>query len=113
MAENRGRSNKPERPSNDAPALVPEAHADETINDHTKWKLPKAAKARLGKGGINVLQFSPDGKKLVSGTMEGNIQMWDTETGIGLFSFTNQDPDNVQYGVKEAANADIDTTVVI
>ena len=60
---------------------------------------------------ISVLVFSPDGKKLVSGTMEGNIQMWDTETGIGLISLTEQDPDNVKYGVKEAANAEPDATV--
>ena len=61
---------------------------------------------------ISVLVFSPDGKKLISGTMEGNIQMWDTETGIGLISLTEQDTDNVKHGVKEAADADPDTTVV-
>ena len=60
---------------------------------------------------ISVLVFSPDGKKLISGTMEGNIQMWDTETGIGLVSLTEQDPDNVKYGVKEAADAEPDATV--
>ena len=54
---------------------------------------------------ISVLMFSPDGKKLVSGTMEGNIQMWDTETGIGLISLAEQDPDSVKYGVKAAAEA--------
>ena len=31
--------------------------------NHTKWKLPKEAKARFGKGGINVLRFSPDGQQ--------------------------------------------------
>ena len=61
---------------------------------------------------ISTLVFSPDGKKLVSGTMDGNIQMWDTETGIGLVSFTERDPDDVKYGVKEAAEADRDATVV-
>ena len=60
---------------------------------------------------ISALVFSPDGKKLVSGTMDGNIQMWDTEAGIGLVSLTEQDPDNVKYGVK-AADADPDATVV-
>ena len=60
---------------------------------------------------ISVLMFSPDGKKLVSGTMEGNIQMWDTETGIGLISLAEQDPDNVKYGVKAAAEAGPDATV--
>ena len=61
---------------------------------------------------MSALVFSPDGKKLVSGTMGGNIQMWDTETGIGLVSLTEQDPDDVKYGVKEAIDADPDATVV-
>ena len=61
---------------------------------------------------ISALAFSPDGKKLVSGTMGGNIQMWDTETGIGLVSLTEQKPDDVKYGVKEAVDADPDATVV-
>ena len=34
-----------------------EAQTDETDKDYTKWELPKAAKARLGKGGINALQY--------------------------------------------------------
>ena len=61
---------------------------------------------------ISALVFSPDGKKIVSGTLDGNVQMWDTETGIGLISLTEQDPENVKYGVKEAAEADRDATVV-
>ena len=61
---------------------------------------------------ISTLVFSPDGKKLVSGTMAGNIQMWDTETGIALVSFTEQDPDDVKYGVKAAVDADPNTTIV-
>ena len=62
---------------------------------------------------ISVLLFSPDGKKLVSGTMEGNIQMWDTETGIGLFSLTELDPDNVKHGLKKAAEANSDATIEV
>ena len=61
---------------------------------------------------ISALVFSPDGKKLISGTMDGSIQMWDTEAGIGLVSLTEQNPDNVKYGVKAAADADPDATVV-
>ena len=33
---------------------------------------------------VTVLVFSPDGKKLVSGTAGGKVQMWDAETGTAL-----------------------------
>ena len=33
--------------------------------DPTQWNLPEDAKARLGKGRINEIQYSPDGKLLV------------------------------------------------
>ena len=36
---------------------------------------------------ISALVFSPDGKKLVSGTMGGKVQMWDAETGVELAPF--------------------------
>ena len=49
--------NKPERQPNDASAVIAEAKAEEIAEDWTKWELPKAAKARLGKGGINTMQF--------------------------------------------------------
>jgi WD40 repeat protein len=61
---------------------------------------------------ISALVFSPDGKKLISGTMDGNIQMWDTETGIALVSFTELNPDDVKYGAKAAVDADPNTTIV-
>ena len=82
-----GRSSKSEQPPDDVPALVSEAHADELIDDYTKWELPKEAKARLGKGGINVLQFSPDGTRLAVGNNIG-IWLYDVETGkeIDMFS---------------------------
>ena len=56
-----------------------EAQTDATVKDYTKWELPKEAKARLGKGGINAIQFSPDGNRLAVG---GNIGVWlyDVET---------------------------------
>ena len=38
------------------------------------------------------LGFSPDGKKLISGATDGKVQMWDTETGVLLTSFTEQNP---------------------
>ena len=76
-----------EHPSDDAPALVTEAQADESVNDYSQWALPKEAKARLGKGGINVLQFSPDGTQLAVGSNIG-VWLYDVETGeeISLFA---------------------------
>jgi len=72
---------------NDVSALVAEAQADETDKDYSQWELPKEAKARFGKGGINAIQFSPDGTQLAVGT---NIGMWlyDVETGEEKSLFT-------------------------
>ena len=36
---------------------------------------------------ISALAFSPDGKKLISGTMGGKVQMWDAKTGAELAPF--------------------------
>ena len=80
-----GRS-KSEQSPDDALARVAEAHADELIDDYTKWQLPKQAKARLGKGGIRALQFSPDGTQIAVGS---NIGVWiyDAETGKEITMF--------------------------
>ncbi len=51
--------------------------------DSTKWKLPDGAKARLGKGFVYDLTYSPDGKLLAaSGTM--GIWIYDADTGEEL-----------------------------
>ena len=80
------KSSKSEQPPKDAQAFVAEAHADELVNDYTKWHLPKAAKARLGKGGINDLQFSLDGTQLAVGNNIG-IWLYDVETGREISMF--------------------------
>ena len=80
------KSSKSEQPPKDTQAFVAEAHADELIDDYTKWQLPKAAKARLGKGGINDLQFSPDGTQLAVGSNTG-IWLYDVETGKEISMF--------------------------
>ena len=81
------KSNTPKQRSNDAPAFVAEAQTDETFKDFSQWALPKKSKARLGKGGINVLQFSPDGTQLAVGSNIG-VWLYDVETGkeISLFA---------------------------
>ena len=65
---------------NDVSASVADAQSDETDKDYSQWALPKAAKARFGKGGINVIQFSPDGTQLAVGSNIG-IWVYDAETG--------------------------------
>ena len=80
------KSRKSEQPPKDTQAFVPEAHADELVDDYTKWELPKEAKARLGKGGINDLQFSPDGTQLAVGNNFG-IWFYDIETGKEIDMF--------------------------
>ena len=81
-----GRSSKSEQLPDDTPALVAEAHADELVDDYTKWELPKEAKARLGKGGINVLQFSPDGTQIAVGSSIG-AWLYDAKTGKKITMF--------------------------
>ena len=68
------------------PAAIAEAQGDEIVEDYTQWELPKAAKARLGKGGINDIQFSPDGTQLAVGNDIG-IWLYGAKTGkeIALF----------------------------
>ena len=80
------KSNIPDRKRNNIPALYAEAQTDKTAEDYAKWELPTEAKARLGKGGINVIQFSPDGVQLAVGSNIG-IWLYDVETGKELSLF--------------------------
>ncbi|MYB64268.1 WD40 repeat domain-containing protein [Candidatus Poribacteria bacterium] len=48
--------------------------------DNTQVGLPEGAIARLGKGGISVMQFSPDGTRLAVGTSIG-VWLYDVKTG--------------------------------
>ncbi len=50
-----------------------------TAQDYTQWSLPEGAKARLGKGEISGIAYSPDGTRLaVAGTI--GIWLYDTAT---------------------------------
>ena len=55
--------------------------------------LPPQVNYRLGKGGINVMQFSPDGSKLAVGSSVG-AWVYDIETGEGIPMQFNQ-PKNI------------------
>ena len=96
--------------------------------DSTHWRLPEGAKARLGKGDIreiayspngkhlavagsigiwlydmttyqevalwtgymvpiSSIAFSPDGKTIVSGSNDGNVRLWDVNTGKNIQTF--------------------------
>ena len=41
---------------------------------------------------ITAAAFSPDGNKLVAGTSDGKVQMWDAKTGVHLTSFFDKQP---------------------
>ena len=48
--------------------------------EYTQWHLSEGAIARLGKGKINDVEFSPDGKTVVTGTQQALIVLWDVDT---------------------------------
>ena len=55
--------------------------------DNTKVGLPEGAIARLGKGGINLMRFSPDGTRLAVGTDVG-VWLYDVPDGKETALFT-------------------------
>ena len=55
--------------------------------DNTKVGLPEGAIARLGKGGINLMRFSPDGTRLAVGTDVG-VWLYDVPDGQETALFT-------------------------
>ncbi len=55
--------------------------------DNTKVGLPDGAIARLGKGGINLMRFSPDGTRLVVGT-DVAVWVYDVSDGKEAALFT-------------------------
>ena len=69
-----------EKQPDEVPVRFGAAESDETFKDWTQWQLPEKAKARLGKGGVNVIQFSPDGAQLAVGSNIG-VWLYDVETG--------------------------------
>ena len=78
--------NNPEQQPNDASESIAETQAEEVAEDYTKWELPQAAIARLGKGGTNALAFSPDGNLLAVGSNIG-VWLYDAKTGKEVTMF--------------------------
>ncbi len=66
----------------DSTELIPQPSNVEYI----RWELPKGAKARLGKGSINAIKFSPDGKRFAVATTIG-VWMYDAQTGTEISIF--------------------------
>ena len=73
--------NDPEEQQNDNNTTISEdTQTEETLKDYTQWELPKAAKARLGKGRVNDIKFTPDGTRFAVGTSIG-VWLYDANTG--------------------------------
>ncbi|MDE0316149.1 MAG: WD40 repeat domain-containing protein [Candidatus Poribacteria bacterium] len=66
--------------------------------EYTRWELPEGAKARLGKGSINDIKFSPDGTRFAVATTIG-VWMYDAKTGteISLFKGKRQNIEGVAF----------------
>ena len=80
------KQNKPDQQPNNVAAAVAEAQVEKIAEDYTKWELPKEAKARFGKGGIDTMQFSPDGTLLAVGSSIG-VWLYDVKTGKEVSMF--------------------------
>ncbi len=68
-----------QQPNENLP-LSERVQEDGTVKHYSQWRLPKHARARLGKGRIYVMQFSPDGTQLAVGSAIG-IWLYDVHTG--------------------------------
>ena len=55
--------------------------------DSLQWGLPEGAKARIGKGWVSDIQYSPDGTRLAIASSIG-VWLYDTETHQALTLLT-------------------------
>ena len=67
--------------------------------EYTQWELPKDAIARLGKGRINDMEYSPDGTVFAVATTAG-IWLYDTETyqETALLVRNNKGVEKIKFG---------------
>ena len=70
----------PEQQPKENLPLSKRTQEDGTLKHYSQWNLPKHARARLGKGKIYTVQFSPDGSQLAVGSAIG-IWLYDVNTG--------------------------------
>ena len=88
------RLNHPEDQQNENFVTFSEdTHTEETMKDYTQWELPKKAKARLGKGKVNGIKFTPDGTHLAVETAIG-VWLYDANTGEETTLFPDVEHDN-------------------
>ena len=60
---------------------------DSLAEDYTRWNLPEGPLARLGKGSISEVAYSPDGTRLAVATGVG-ISLYDAHTGAEVALLT-------------------------
>ena len=65
-------------------SILPVVSADQ---DYTKWHLPEGAKARLGKGAVEDVVYSPDGNSIAVASRIG-IWLYDAQTYQEVFLLT-------------------------
>ena len=83
-------------------------------DDPAYWYLPVGVKARIGKGDISDIKYSPDGKKLAVGSSIG-IWLYDANTGdvLALFAGHTEDVVSIAFSPdgKTLVSASYDYTV--
>ena len=74
--------------------------------EYTRWELPEGVKARLGKGNINDIKFSPDGTRFAVATTIG-VWMYNAKTGVEISLFKGERQDII--GVAFSADGELVT----
>ena len=94
-----GNDTIPGKNSNNGLSTGTESMQNSIAQDTTQWSLPEDAKARLGKGKITEIQYSPDGKFLA---VAGGIGIWlyDTATHqeVNLLTEHTSEVDSFAFG---------------